>query len=99
MPPGRPAATRPSAVLSIVTPHDLEDVRVVHADATPLPFEQGHYDSAVALTILHHVSSEDLQDCLFGEVRRVLVAGCSVGLVVGWRAIRFRGNPLTEGSH
>jgi SAM-dependent methyltransferase len=51
------------------------NVTVVHGDATDLPFEDGRFSDAVALTMLHHVPTDELQDRLMGEVARVLRAG------------------------
>jgi SAM-dependent methyltransferase len=51
------------------------NVRVVHGDATRLPFEDGAFSAAVSFTMLHHVPSPALQDRLLGEVRRVLRPG------------------------
>jgi SAM-dependent methyltransferase len=48
------------------------NVTVVHGDATDLPFEDGRYSDAVALTMLHHVPTGELQDRLIREVARVL---------------------------
>jgi len=51
------------------------NVRVVHGDATRLPFQDGAFSAAVSFTMLHHVPSPALQDRLLGEVRRVLEPG------------------------
>jgi SAM-dependent methyltransferase len=51
------------------------NVRVVHADATALPFPDASFSGAVACTMLHHVPSPALQDRLLAEVRRVLRPG------------------------
>jgi SAM-dependent methyltransferase len=51
------------------------NVRVVHGDATRLPFEDGAFSAAVSFTMLHHVPSPALQNRLLGEVRRVLAPG------------------------
>jgi SAM-dependent methyltransferase len=51
------------------------NVTVVRGDATDLPFEDGRYSDAVALTMLHHVPTDELQDRLICEVARVLRAG------------------------
>jgi SAM-dependent methyltransferase len=52
-----------------------EDVEVVQADATDLPFVDGRFSGVVCFTMLHHVPSRELQDRLLGEVSRVLRAG------------------------
>lgn len=51
------------------------NVRVVHGDATRLPFEDGAFSAAVSFTMLHHVPSPSLQNRLLGEVHRVLAPG------------------------
>lgn len=53
----------------------LPDVRVVHADATRLPFADGGYDVVVSFTMLHHVGTPLQQDRLFAEAARVLRPG------------------------
>jgi ubiquinone/menaquinone biosynthesis C-methylase UbiE len=51
------------------------NVSVVRGDATAMPFEDGRFDSAVSLTMLHHVPSAEQQDRLIAEVARVLKPG------------------------
>jgi SAM-dependent methyltransferase len=51
------------------------NVEVVNADATEMPFIDGRFTGAVALTMLHHVPTAELQDRLFAEVARVLRPG------------------------
>jgi SAM-dependent methyltransferase len=53
----------------------LPDVNVYHGDATALPFGDATFDVVVCFTMLHHVSTPDLQDRLFKESRRVLPPG------------------------
>jgi ubiquinone/menaquinone biosynthesis C-methylase UbiE len=53
----------------------LDDVEIVQADATAMPFADGHFSSVVCFTMLHHVPSRELQDRLLGEAFRVLRAG------------------------
>ncbi|MFZ1153749.1 MAG: class I SAM-dependent methyltransferase [Solirubrobacteraceae bacterium] len=52
-----------------------EDVTVVEADATKMPFEDARFSGVVCFTMLHHLPSSDLQDRLLGEVVRVLRPG------------------------
>lgn len=61
-----------------------ERVRVVQGDATAMPFEDGHFSAVVCFTMLHHLPSAAAQDCLLGEVARVLRPG---GLFAGTDSI------------
>ncbi len=45
---------------------------VVQGDAAALPFPDRTFSSAVAVLVLHHLRSSELQDRTFAEVRRVL---------------------------
>lgn len=54
---------------------DGSNVRIIHGDATNMPFEDGTFTGALACTMLHHVPSPSLQDQLFREVGRVLKPG------------------------
>jgi SAM-dependent methyltransferase len=47
-------------------------VRVVDGDGAAMPFPDGSFSGVVAFTMLHHVSTGELQDRLFSEARRVL---------------------------
>jgi ubiquinone/menaquinone biosynthesis C-methylase UbiE len=40
-----------------------------------MPFQNSQFSGAVSFTMLHHVPSEELQDKLLREVRRVLMPG------------------------
>ncbi|MBA3281765.1 MAG: class I SAM-dependent methyltransferase [Acidimicrobiia bacterium] len=51
------------------------NVEVVRADATAMPFDGERFTGAVSFTMLHHVPTIELQDCLFAEVARVLRPG------------------------
>ncbi len=51
------------------------NVRVQCGDATEMPFGDRTFSGAVALTMLHHVPSQELQDRVFAEVYRVLRPG------------------------
>lgn len=51
------------------------NVTVVEADATELPFPDGHFSAAVSFTMMHHVPTPELQDKLFAEVARVVRPG------------------------
>jgi len=51
------------------------NVKVVNADATSLPFEDGRFTGAVSFIMLHHVPTPEQQDKLMSEVARVLKKG------------------------
>jgi SAM-dependent methyltransferase len=52
-----------------------DDVEVVQADATDMPFAEGRFSGVVCFTMLHHLPSSPLQDRLLAEVARVLRPG------------------------
>lgn len=54
------------------------NVDVVRADATRLPFDDARFSGAASFTMLHHVPTEDLQNMLFAELRRVLRPGAAL---------------------
>src|ERR1700685_824650 len=56
------------------------NVDVVAGDATAMPFSDAQFSGGVSFTMLHHVSSTQLQDRLLREVWRVLEPG---GVFVG----------------
>lgn len=47
-------------------------VRVVDGDGAAMPFPDRSFSGVVAFTMLHHVSTGELQDRLFSEAMRVL---------------------------
>ena len=51
------------------------NVTVVRQDATAMPFPNAAFDGAVSFTMIHHVSSEAMQNRLLAEVARVLRPG------------------------
>jgi SAM-dependent methyltransferase len=51
------------------------NVNVVCEDATAMSFPDATFDTALSFTMLHHVPSEALQNCLLTEVARVLRPG------------------------
>jgi SAM-dependent methyltransferase len=63
------------------------NVEVVCADASGLPFEDDLYSYVLMFTMLHHVPTPKLQDCVFKELCRVL---CPGGLLVGSDSIDTR---------
>ncbi len=51
------------------------NVTVLNEDATSLSLSDASFDTAICLTMLHHVPSASLQNTLFAEARRVLKPG------------------------
>src|SRR5713226_3371598 len=51
------------------------DVAVARGDAAALPFADQTFSSAIAVLMLHHLRSAELQDQTFAEVHRVLRPG------------------------
>src|SRR3989454_5728462 len=50
-------------------------VTVIQGDAAALPFADGTFSSAIAILMLHHLRSGELQDRAFAEIWRVLRPG------------------------
>ena len=48
---------------------------VIQGDAAVLPFADGTFSSAIAILMLHHLHSTELQDRAFAEIWRVLRPG------------------------
>src|SRR5712664_2468399 len=48
---------------------------VVQGDAATLPFPDKTFSSVIAILMLHHLRSNELQDRAFAEIRRVLRSG------------------------
>jgi ubiquinone/menaquinone biosynthesis C-methylase UbiE len=48
---------------------------VLQGDAAALPFANGSFSSAIAVLVLHHLRSIELQDRAFAEIYRVLRPG------------------------
>ena len=48
------------------------NVEAIQGDASELPFPDGSFSSAIAILMLHHLKSSELQDRAFREIRRVL---------------------------
>jgi len=51
------------------------NVDVIQGDAAALPFADATFSSAIAILVLHHLKSPELQDRAFSEVHRVLRPG------------------------
>ncbi len=49
--------------------------QVVQGDAAQLPFADESFSCAIAILMLHHLHSHELQDCALREIRRVLQPG------------------------
>lgn len=82
----------PKAAASLVRRNQRENVAVVCADATQMPFADQQFDSVVCFTMLHHVPSVSLQDRLLSECCRVLRRG---GVFAGWDLVfRSKIDPL-----
>jgi len=50
-------------------------VAVIQGDAATLPFADGAFSSTIAILMLHHLRSNELQDRAFAEIARVLRPG------------------------
>jgi len=50
-------------------------VAVIQGDAATLPFADGTFSSAIAILVLHHLRSNEMQDRAFAEIWRVLRPG------------------------
>lgn len=50
-------------------------VSVIQGDAAALPFPDAAFSSTIAILMLHHLKSAELQDRAFSEVHRVLEPG------------------------
>lgn len=48
---------------------------VLQGDAAALPFPDNTFSAAIAVLVLHHLRSSELQDRAFAEIRRVLRPG------------------------
>jgi SAM-dependent methyltransferase len=51
------------------------NVTVVQGSGDNLPFDAGRFSAVVCFTMLHHVLTQQMQDGLFAEARRVLQPG------------------------
>jgi SAM-dependent methyltransferase len=70
-------------------------IGVVQGDAATLPFADETFSSAIAVLMLHHLSSKELQDRSFAEIYRVLRPGgifLAFEIQDGWvnRAVHIR---------
>lgn len=61
--------------LQLKSQNSLDTVAVVQGDAAQLPFACQAFSSALAILVLHHLKSTQLQDQMFAEAFRVLRPG------------------------
>ena len=64
-----------SSALKLRTRANHSNVSVIRGDAAALPFANGTFSSVLAILMLHHLKSSELQDRAFSEVHRVLQPG------------------------
>jgi SAM-dependent methyltransferase len=63
------------AAQALARAHAGTNVEVLARDAGTLPFGDGHFDSAGAFTMLHHIPTTAGQNALLAEILRVLKPG------------------------
>ena len=85
--------------------HQCAELTTLCGDAATLPFADQSFSSAVAILVLHHLKSRELQDRALAEVHRVLrPSGSFFAFEIndGWihRVAHFRSTftPVTAGS-
>jgi ubiquinone/menaquinone biosynthesis C-methylase UbiE len=61
--------------LKLKLQNNVDTVTAVQGDASQLPFAPRTFSSALAILVLHHLKSADLQDQMFAEACRVLRPG------------------------
>lgn len=64
-----------SSALKLRTRAIHSNVEVIQGDAAALPFPDATFSSAIAILMLHHLKSPELQDRTFSEIHRVLRPG------------------------
>lgn len=70
----------PNLAAALQSRLDGTNVHIVAGDATAMPFPDCEFSASVSFTMLHHVSSTELQDKVLREVWRVTQpGGCFVG--------------------
>jgi SAM-dependent methyltransferase len=65
----------PQAAQALAAAQAGTNVEVLARDAGTLPFEDGHFDSAGAFTMLHHIPTAAGQNAVLAEILRVLRPG------------------------
>ena len=95
----------PRLLRKLKAKHRCAEVTPLCGDAATLPFADQSFSSAVAILVLHHLKSRELQDRTFAEVHRVLRPGGSFfafEINDGWihRAAHYKSTftPVTPGS-
>ena len=85
--------------------HHCAELTTLCGDAAALPFADQSFSSAIAILMLHHLKSRELQDRAFAEVHRVLRPGGSFfafEINDGWvhRVAHYKSTftPVTPGS-
>jgi SAM-dependent methyltransferase len=85
--------------------HQCAGLTALRGDAATLPFADQSFSSAVAILVLHHLKSRELQDRALAEVHRVLRPGGSFfafEINDGWihRVAHYKSTftPVTPGS-
>ena len=64
-----------SSALKLHARVNSSNTSVIQGDAAALPFSDGSFSSAIAILMLHHLKSGELQDHAFSEIHRVLRPG------------------------
>jgi ubiquinone/menaquinone biosynthesis C-methylase UbiE len=72
-------------------PADIARVRLLEADATKLPFEDGYFDAVVCINVLLNLPSEAIADKVLCEIARVSKKGA--GFIFD---IRNKANPIVR---
>ncbi len=95
----------PRSLQKLKANHECPEVTALCGDAAKLPFADQSFSSAVAILVLHHLKSRELQDRAFAEAHRVLRPGGSFfafEINDGWihRAAHYKSTftPVTPGS-
>jgi SAM-dependent methyltransferase len=95
----------PHSLQKLKAKHECPEVTALCGDAAKLPFADQSFSSAVAILVLHHLKSRELQDRALAEVHRVLRPGGSFfafEINDGWihRAAHYKSTftPVTPGS-
>ena len=95
----------PRLLQKLKAKHQCAELTPLCGDAATLPFADRSFSSAVAILVLHHLKSRELQDRALAEVHRVLRPGGSLfafEINDGWihRAAHYKSTftPVTPGS-